>query len=217
MADEAIQSFEWWNAAAILAAAFLGPYFAYKLERMHRRREARTLQIFAAKRTITALAEMLSVVIQYRNEIVAPYVGQPDFWLNMHTSNIASWETTKFDGDGMAYLLDTTEANLFLELQLEQRRSDDFQNLISRRDEIMLCRVFPALGQVIQPGGQIDQNTFVEKLGHHTEHELRILTESIMNRADSLLTTLENAHDKLGDAIAKIHPEKMFFKFVPFS
>ncbi len=216
VSTESAHIFDWLNPITTLFAAFLGAGSAFLLEYFRRNREEEKRQLSASKRAIYVLSEMLSVVAQYRKEVVLPYDEKPDAWLNMNVSYVSVWAVSDLNDDAISFLLDTSEANCFAELILEQRRFRSLRNLVKRREKILLESVFPALGKIIPVGGQVDSNKFTELLGHHTENELKFLTAGIVEQSASLSKTLVETHDKLRDAIAKIHPEKMSFKFVPF-
>ena len=214
MSSEASQAVDWWNPAATLIAAFGGTFFALLLEKFRRKREEIERQLSAARRAVFVISDMWSFVIQHRTDIVEPWIGKDDAWLNMEISNISNWKVMQIDDSSLAYILDSSEANFFQELLMEGRRFDDFQSIIARRDATILDRVFPALGAAIPVGGQISQAEFAKLLGHNTEHELKILTEGIFRKSEDLAKSLPLAKDKFRDVIAKIHPERKIINFV---
>ena len=210
---EVHQTFDWLNPVATMVAAFAGSFFAFALEQRRRRFEEVRNQLSVARRAIYALSQMQSFVLQYRKEIGNLYEGKVDAWLNMPVSNISNWRTVKFD-DALSFLLDTSEANVYAEVELERDRYDDFRSLLLKRDELLMDVVFPALGSKVQHGKPIEKELFEELLGYTVEPQLKALTNAILDRSASLEKTLVLAHDKLRDALAKIHPERAMLKFV---
>ncbi len=104
--------------------------------------------------------------------------------------------------------------NVLPELIYEQRRFADWLGIIERRDDIVRERLLPQLGAVLPPGSYIDGNKFAELVGHHTEHEMRLLTSEIIERSDKLVTSILDMQERLRDLMVKVHPEKFLFKFV---
>jgi hypothetical protein len=205
---------DWIGALTTLIAAFGGTYFAFVLERRHRRKEEVQKQLTSAKQAIVSLSDMYSVVVQYRQETVEPYRTKDDAWLNMPAQVLSRPEFLKIDHNSLAYLLDSRSPNTLPELIYEQRRFADWLDAIERRDRIVRERLMPGLGTLFRPGSFIDSDKFGELVGYHTEHEMRNLTAAIIERSDQLMISLLDMQNRLRDLMGKVHPEKFTFKFV---
>lgn len=214
MSADVSQALDWWNPAATLVATFGGIFVAFALERRQRNREEVERQLSASRRAIFVLSDMWNVVVQFQKDIVEPNLNRDDAWLNMEVSNFASWKPMKFDCSSLAFILDTEYAQSFAELLMEERRFEDLFRTVAERDKIINQRVFPALGAIMPVGAQIDNVRFAQLLGHHTEHQLRILTAGILRQSDDLSKSLPVAQNKFRDVIAKIHPERGLLKFM---
>ena len=71
------------SAIATLLAAFMGAWFAFKLEEDHRKDEQDKKNISACCNAIFILSEQFKMLDKFQKEEIKPIKGKSDIWLDM--------------------------------------------------------------------------------------------------------------------------------------
>ncbi|SEI44145.1 hypothetical protein SAMN04244579_00477 [Azotobacter beijerinckii] len=207
-------------ALASLAASFAGAWAAFALESRRRKREEEGKSIGAANRAIYTVFTLWNVLEQYRKEVLEPFRGKPDAWLNLAANPTIPVGDSKFQAGDLQFLLQTTHANIFATLLLEEQRFGLAIDLIRSRSSLVLEEVFPAMAAAGIGVGQPMHQAHVEQaLGIDVTHKLKQLTVAIYTNVDEDLVSLRTTYEQFRKVLQELYPKQKFlqveFQVVP--
>ena len=198
-------------ALATIAAAFSGSWYAFKLQNRHEKREQIRRNIEASNRAIYTVYDLWNVQKQYLKEIVLPYKGKDDAWLNMSPTVKGMHEIIKFNVSNLGFLLSAGKPNVYVNLLLEEKRYRILLYLIEERSELVFGNLNPKLESLgCQPGAAVDQGALETHLGPDLMNKLKILTDSIISHVEENTASLESLQTKLQEYLAEIYPSEKF-------
>lgn len=200
---------------ATLVAAFAGAWGAFLLESKRRERETRDRNVGAGSRALYTIFNIWNTLEQYRKEVLEPYRGRPDSWLNLAASPALPVGEHRFQAGDLQFLLQSEHAQTYAALFLEEQRFALAIQLIRVRSELVLNEVFPKMGVA---GFAIDENVAqaeVERtLGIDLTHKLKELTSAIYKNVDEDLASLVARHEELRAAMKKLYPDQKVLQVV---
>jgi len=197
---------------ATLVAAFAGAWLAFKFERRHKTEAEKGQRIAAGNRALYTLFNIWNVQEQFRKEIIEPYRGKEDAWLNMAATVPSKYGLHTFDAEALSFLLEV-DAELYSSLMLEEQRFDFAVQLVAQRSQLVLGSVFPRLAQAnIAVGTTVGIREMEVALGTDVVHKLKILSEGLTTNISENLQSIEEVHDKLRDVLKRLYPEQKFVK-----
>lgn len=192
-----------------LLAAFGGAWFAFRLERKHREHEDITRRIGAANRALYTLANFWNILYQYKNEVIEPFRGKPDAWLNMLATVPSHYGLASFEAGELSFLLQTSDANTFAVLMLEEQRFWIAIRQIEIRSSLVLADVRPKFSALhVKPGTSLSVGDVEQILGIDTVYKLRILGDGIVQNVDADLSSIRAAHDELREVMKRMYPDR---------
>lgn len=208
--------------------AFAGLYSALKIQQtqlelqrneLHLQREAmaeevkrRTQeesqkQLGSANRAIFTIFQYWNTLEQYRKEIIEPFRGQPDLWLNLAANPVSPIAQHSLKADDLQFLLQTPKAQVFAELLQEEQRFILAMAAIRERSELVLNEVFPRMARAGFNVGRKSTEAEVEAaLGIDITHKLKTLSSTIVRLVDEDLASLRQVHDSFRGAVRELHP-----------
>lgn len=195
--------------AATLVAAFGGAWLAFRLERQQRERDKIDRHVGAANRALFTLFNFWNILDEYRRDVIEPYRGQPDAWLNMPGSFPSDYGLTRFETSDLSFLLDTREADEFAVLMVEEQRFHIAIKLVEERSSLLLTQAhirFAAAG--IAPGMPIPGGDPSRILGIDVTTKLQALSAGITKNVDEDLQSICDTHDRLRAAMARLYPKR---------
>jgi hypothetical protein len=196
-------------AVTTLVATFLGAWAAFALENLRRKREENEKNVGSANRAIHTIFSMWNVLEQFRKESLESWRGRHDAWLNLAAHPAPPIGDFKFRADDLQFLLQTSRADIFATLLLEEQRFHLAMDLIRARSNLILERVFPAMASAGFGVGQaVDQAKVEQAIGIDTTHKLKQLTAAIYTNVDEDLISLRSACDKLSQTMKKDFPKQ---------
>ncbi|WP_295646872.1 hypothetical protein, partial [uncultured Methylibium sp.] len=107
---------------ATLVAAFAGAWGAFLLESKRRERETRDRNVGAGSRALYTIFNIWNTLEQYRKEVLEPYRGRPDSWLNLAASPALPVGEHRFQAGDLQFLLQSEHAQTYAALFLEEQR-----------------------------------------------------------------------------------------------
>lgn len=208
------------NHLTTLVAAFAGAWGAFLFESRRKGSEEKGRQRAVANRALYTVSNMWNVMYQYHGEIVAPYKGKCDSWLNMPATAPARYGLTSFDAEGLAFLLDCGEPMTYQKVLLEEQRFWGTIHLIEQRTAILLGRVHTALGAAgVRIGTPLSADDVETIIGIDVAHQLRVWTPAVMEQVEANVASLVEAHNTLRATMKKLYPKTKFvsveFKALP--
>ena len=196
-------------ALAALVASFAGAWAAFVLENRRRMREESRRQIGAANRALHTLFQYWNTLEQYRKEVIEPFRGKRDAWLNLAANPVSPTAVHPFKADDLQFLLQFGKPQVFADLMLEEQRFDLVVGLIRERSNLVLQEVFPRMAQAgFGVGKQASEADVERALGVDVIHQLKTLTDAIVRNVDEDLPSLRVAHDSLRTAMSELHPKQ---------
>lgn len=200
-------------ALASLVASFAGAWAAFVLESGRRKREEASKNIGAANRAIYTIFNLWNVLEQYRKEVLEPFRGKPDAWLNLAANPSTPVGDAKFQTGDLQFLLQTTHASIFATLLLEEQRFGIAMDLIRARSTIVLDQVFPAMAAAgIGVGKSVPQAQVEQVLGIDITHKLKQLTSAIYTNVDEDLVSLKITYEQFRNASQALFPKTKFLR-----
>lgn len=179
---------EWKDLLAVLAtlfASFAGAWAAFALEGRRTKHEEQKKNVGAANRAIYTVFNLWNILEQYRKEVLEPFRGKPDAWLNLAANPTMPTGECRFQVADLQFLLQTSQADVFAKLMLEEQRFAIAIDLIRTRSALTLEKVFPAMAAAGINVGQAAQLNLVEHtLGIDVVHQLKQLTSAIYSNVD---------------------------------
>ena len=200
---------------ATLVAAFAGAWGAFLLESQRREREARDRNVGAGSRAIYTIFNLWNTLEQYRKEVLEPYRGRPDAWLNLAANPAIAIGEHRFQAGDLQFLLQSKHAQTYAALFLEEQRFALAVQLIRVRSELVLQDVFPKMAAAGFAVGKNASQEDVEKaLGVDLTHKLKEITSAIFKNVDEDLASLVGQHDELRAAIKQLYPKQNVLQVV---
>lgn len=194
---------------ATLVASFAGAWGAFLLENERRKRETQNRNIGAANRAIYTLFNLWNILEQYRKEVLEPYRDKPDAWLNLAANPTIPTGEHTFQADGLQFLLESSKAEVYAGLMLEEQRFAIAIDLIKARSGLVLDQVFPKMSAANIPVGQALPETEVKQvLGIELTHKLKQITAAIFTNVEEDLASLKTQHDQLRGAMKLLYPNR---------
>lgn len=194
---------------ATLVASFAGAWGAFLLENERHKREVENRNIGAANRAIYTLFNLWNILEQYRKEVLELYRGRPDAWLNLAANLTVPTGEQTFQSGELQFLLQSSKAEVYAELMLEEQRFAVALALIKARSALVLDQVFPKMSAANVPLGQSLPDPEVEKiLGIELTHKLKQITAGIFKNVDEDLASLKVVHDRLHEAMKSLYPKR---------
>ena len=194
---------------ATLVASFAGAWGAFLLENERRKREVRDQNIGAANRAIYTIFNLWNILEQYRKETLEPYRGKPDAWLNLAASPTIPTGEHTFQSKELQFLLQSSKAEIYAGLMLEEQRFAIAIDLIRARSTLVLDEVFPKLSAAKIPVGKELLEVEVEQvLGIGLTHKLKQITAAIFSNVDEDIVSLKAQYDQVRDAMKLLYPKR---------
>lgn len=187
-----------------LVAAFAGAWAAFRFQNHQRTREEESRRVAAVNRALYTIYNMWNVLYQYDQECLKPYRGEPDAWLNVAATFPSSYGLTRFDAEGLVFMLQSGHPNLFASLMLEEQRFLQALSQIEYRSKLVDSEVSPRFAAANVPvGTALDEKDVERILGIDVVHKLKVLTGGMMANVSDSLGSLREAHDALHEAMKK--------------
>ncbi len=200
---------------ATLVASFTGAWGAFLLENQRRKREERIRNIGAASRAIYTIFNLWNTLEQFRKEVLEPYRGKPDAWLNLAAHPAIATGDHRFEAGDLQFLLQSSHAQVYAALFLEEQRYRLAISLIRERSHLVLNEVFPRMAAAgFAVGRSASQEEVERTLGIDVVHKLKEITAALYKNVDEDLASLRAQHDALRAAIKQLYPKQKVLQVV---
>ena len=197
-----------------LIGSFAGATFAFLLAGRRVKQDERKRQMGAINRSVVILFNMHSNLETYRQDVIEQFEKRDDAWLNAPVKPAKSWGAIRFDADGMAFLLEEKQPQLYCDFVLHQCNFDEVSQLIEMRDKLLIEHVHEKLGALLaQP---VPEDELVKTMGPHVASQLKQLWSGITGRVTRQIAANKKMHDDLRDVAVKLFPGHLPLKTVFF-
>ena len=194
---------------AILVAAFAGAWGAFLLENERKKREAEDRNIGAANRAIYTIFNLWNVLEQYRKEVLEPFRGKPDAWLNVAANPTIPTGIHTFQADQLQFLLQQSKPEIYTALLLEEQRFAIAIDLIKARSSLVLEQVFAKMASAQIPVVKNMLGADVERIiGIDITHKLKQITAAIYINVDEDIVSLKKQYEALRSVINELYPKR---------
>ena len=212
MAGDPAQDFELLsiavNGLVTRVAAGAGAYFAFQFEKHQRKSECDNDNVGAGNLALLTLCEISNVLRDCQRQVVDPWRGKPDLWLNFPANTPAGFDGVNVDVAGLTFVLENDPAKVQLAV-LEQRRFHLVLAMIKQHSDLVLSEVFPKLtaaGVRLNEGRPAAE--IAEILGVGIVRQLNVLTTGIVQNED--VKSCRQAFDQLRAALKVAYPKRKF-------
>jgi hypothetical protein len=209
---------EWKDVVAVLAtlvASFSGAWAAFKFQTHQKQEEETRRNIGAGNRAIYGVYALWNVLEQFRKEVLEPFRGRDDAWLNLAAHPAPPVGVDRFQQGDLQFLLEKGQASVFATVMLEEQRFHLAMNLIQSRSRIVLDDVFPRMAAAGFGVRQARPLQEVERvLGIDVCHKLREITTAIYQNVDEDLASLRQLYEDLRGALQAIYPDQKYLQVV---
>lgn len=209
---------EWKDVLAVLGtlvASFAGAWVAFKFQAQQRKQEEIRKNVGAGNRAIYGVYALWNVLEQFRKEVMEPFRGRPDAWLNLAAHPAPPVGVDRFQAADLQFLLEKGQASAFAAVMLEEQRFHLAINLIQSRSQIVLDSVFPRMAAAGFGIGQAHVQQDVENvLGIDMCHKLRQITAAIYQNVDEDIASLRKLYGDLRKALETIYPKQKFLQVI---
>jgi hypothetical protein len=193
-----------------LIAAFAGAWFAFRFERKHKEADEVRRRIGAANRALYTLYSLWNAMVQIRQEVIDPYRGRIDAWLNMAASVPGRYERASFEAGELSFLLGMNSP-LYADLLLEEQRYNAAIQMLGVRTNIVLNEAWLRLAQAgVGLGSARDANEIERILGMDVTRKLKVMGEGLVNNVDENVKTIVSVFARLRDAMKAAYPKEKF-------
>jgi hypothetical protein len=194
---------------ATLVASFAGAWAAFLLEIQRRQREERDRNVGAGSRAIYTIFNLWNTLEQFRKEALEPYRGKSDAWLNMAAHPAVSVGDHRFEAGDLQFLLQSSHAQTYAALFLEEQRYKLVIGLMHERSRIVLNEVFPRMASAgLTVGRSATQDEVERAIGIDVVHKLKTITAALYTNVDEDLLSLKALHDELRSAMKELYPKQ---------
>jgi hypothetical protein len=202
------------TAASTLLAAFMGAWFAYRLQDNAKEREHRKANINAANKALFTVFQQINSLRIFQMDFIDPHRGQPGIFISMSPVMQEDHKDIRYDLDSLNFLLSTKHKQLVLDLFIEQQRFEAAIKSINYRSELHIQQVQPALSRAgIKEGVDYPGEAFVKALGPLLHKTMQRQTEQVIYHVDRTVRSLEEAKSKIRMAFLELFPEGDFLDF----
>lgn len=196
---------------ATLLAAFLGAWFAFRLQNNREENKKHQENIGAANRALFTLSRFISALEDIKRQVIDPVRDRPDRFVAMLPFLISNYDALRFDTKSLTFLLESNSPNLLGELITEENRFHQAINLLSNRSELHRHQVQPLLeAAAVRIGGEHPIADIKKALGARIFTQITMATDDLIEHVDQTLSTSEDLSKRFVVAMKEIYPKSKF-------
>ena len=205
---------DWLSAFGTLVASFFGAVFAFSFAKYQRNEERIQDEVAAGNRALFILTQMYSETKQYQRDVVSPYRGKQDAWLNLHIGPQLN-KSLAFIIEDLSFVLEHSP-QMFADVILEGSRFRNIANIIDDHRQLIVSQVWPRLEAAgLKIGDSRPDNELEEIIGPSVISQLKVTTSSIIKFIDENERSLKSVFQQLRTTLKSIYPTKKFIDFKP--
>ena len=192
------------SAITTLGAAFLGAWFAFRLEDNARARQTVSHQVAAVNRGLFVLIRQVNSLQGIQKQIIDPTREHPYRFIAMRPSLHVSTGSPTLDLDSMMFLLETEDRELLMELLVEQERFETALQVFNERSRLHLEVLQPKMkARGMLEGTTYTSDTIRNVLGESFMLEMRRATDDAIEQVDETVKSNFALTSKLNQAMKK--------------
>ncbi|MCO7247740.1 hypothetical protein [Halomonas sp. Mc5H-6] len=193
------------GALATLLAAFLGAYFAFALNEQRELRKVHDEQKVALNRSLFVLARQINAIENYYFQ-AAPFSSPHERAFSMPAFKPPSYAELAHDFDRLAFLLDSSESQLLMDLTVEQERFEQVIESIRIRNEFYVGEIQPAMIEHGLTGRPFTFEELYQALGERLVCGAMDGSKNVWEHLEGSRKSLPEMHKKLLGMGRKLFP-----------
>ena len=200
---------------ATLGAAFIGSWFAFRLQDRAKQRKEIKDHVDKANELLFALFQKLNALKLFQIDSVDPWRDDPGRMIGMQPILDFKLPEAPFRPESISFLLKTKYKQLLFDAHIEEQRFGVAQNIIRHRSSLHYQAVQPALHAAgIVEGKEYTSTQYKAVLGELLYQHLKRSTDQVVIHVDETVRSGEDLTKKLIKALKEIYPDKEFIEFV---
>jgi hypothetical protein len=203
------------TSLATLVSAFVGAWFAYKLQDKAKRRQETERQVDKANDLLFALYQKLNALKLFQIDSIEPWRNNPGKMFAMQPVLNFKLPEAPIKPENINFLLKTKHKQLLFDTHIEEQRFEVAENVIRHRSNVYYQYIQPALHAAgIIEGVTYTDTQFKSALGELLYKRLEDITEQVVYHVDSTVESSDNLREKLIKAVKETYPNEEIINFV---
>jgi hypothetical protein len=196
-----------------LLATLTGGLLTFGFVLLKSTRDRRETEIAAGTRALFTLMAMWNGMKQHQKEVVDPYRGKKDAWLNLHVSQPLDSNLT-FDMKDLTFVMQSAP-NVFMQILLEENRYRLATYMVEEHRRLATQIVWPRLEAAgIKLGGEPRPEAEIQAIiGPAALKQMQVITAGIINNVDENVRSMEAAFRALRSELVRLFPKIKFVNF----
>ena len=203
-------------AVVPLGAAFLGAWFAFKINDNARARQTVRDQVAAVNKALFVLIRQVNSLIGIQTQIINPARQHPSRFIAMRALLPVSSGLPTLDVDSLSFLLETDDRELLWKMQVEQERFEATLQAINERSRFHLEVLQPRMEAAgIVEGTEYTEDQIRNALGNNLVLLMQRATDDAIQRVDKTVESNSVLTDKVYVAMKRRFPKHTIIRLAP--
>lgn len=198
-----------------LIGTFLGAFLAFRFQEVKDRRAEMKGQIESVNKTLLTLASQYNHLFNYNSNVLIQHKHPMARISNFQATGLGDRFDARIVTEDLVFLAYRGEANLLMELSVEQGRFDSAREVVALRCELMIKEIFPLVEKHGLLGQMITSEQLEAAFGERLFGTLVTATEQVYAHVPSTVESLLQASNKLHAAAKRLFPGMQFIKVAP--
>jgi len=192
-----------------LFGTFLGAFLAFRLQRLKEAEADERRKVEAINRALIVIGTQYNHLLPLQRELVE-YQDPLDRMINLPANKFGEQFDLRQQVEQLAFLGDSGEANLILEISVEQGRFDACREVVAARTDFMVSQVQPMIECHDLMEAAINEDLLIKAFGPRIYGTLQTLTDQVYLHVPSTVDSLLSMAAKLRVAGSKMFPKHVF-------
>lgn len=203
----------WLSAFATLIAAFLGAWFAFKLQDRAKFREEVKANVAAGNRALFNLLRQANSLKLIQRDHLDEHRDNPGRHLMIQPVPQQAHEDTKFDLRELSFMAAPKHQDLLFKLIIEEARYAETIKTLNMLSEFssQVQRVVAHAG--IEHGREYTGEELRTAMGDFAYHQLRSLTDALYFHVDRTVDSTMDVKNALITSLIEMYPKTQFLDF----
>ncbi|WP_394168745.1 hypothetical protein [Saccharospirillum alexandrii] len=203
-----VDSSELVSGSITLMAAFIGAYFAFKLNDRKREQLRIERNVDSGNKAIFNLIRIYNAFGGYKETHIEPHLKNPLRYIGIRPSIGFEHSMENFDFDSLIYLVTADNPGLIGEISELQIDVLTTFEIIKKRNEIHYEEIQKKISDMgIKPEEEITEQVINRSLEIRTIESMKSLTDAMIDSVDSILEKTRYLIDTMGKLHSHLYPD----------
>ncbi|NVN97553.1 hypothetical protein HXX01_05015 [Candidatus Nomurabacteria bacterium] len=196
-------------AIATLAGAFIGAWGAFSLQSKKEALKKTEEERATANKTILMLFDMRNRLTLYKRDVLNPAIETGVPWIAMKPT-IQFQDEVKLPAEGLLFVLDTDNVQLYADLMIEVQRFNVVMQMINKLSTILSEEFQPTMQSLGYTNGinGIYPVVVETEIGPHLASRMKGLTSDIISNVTDNIASIDCVYEKFRAAMVNNFPDK---------